>query len=154
MGTKPPRKRKSSDTDDDGVSARASKAPKRPRIAFLVDSAVKTGGTLSCRLDCTLDHLPEPAKPYSRCSLHRWAASVETTKAMLYCPACNVTLGSSCYKKFHVIEDLLAAKDDLKHQLAADKDDITTTTTPRHKSKGNNPKTPRTNSSIKQKAAV
>ena len=42
----------------------------RPRTAFVNDSAVKFGGALQCRLDTTLDHLPDVAKSFARCSLH------------------------------------------------------------------------------------
>ena len=109
-----------------GVETRQQKAPKRGRTAFLTDGALQFGGTLQCRLDTTLDHLPEVAKSYARCSLHRWAANIETTKAMLYCPTCNITLCSACYKLFHVESDLMKVKDDLKAEMETSKPDPTT----------------------------
>ena len=113
------------------VETRSAKTPKKQRTVFVNDAAVKFGGSLHCRLDTTLDHLPEVAKVHARCCLHRWAANIETTKAMLYCSTCNVTLCSECYKLFHVQEDLVGLKSELKQAMEASKPTTIDITTPR-----------------------
>ena len=115
-----------------GVKTRSAKTPKKQRTAFVNDAAVGVGGSLQCRLDSTLDHLPEVAKLHARCCVHRWAANIETTKAMLYCATCNVTLCSECYKLFHVEKDLLGLKEELKNAMESTKPTNGDVTTPRN----------------------
>ena len=73
------------------------------------DSLQPITGGLSRRLDVTLDHLPDPSKSNSRCSLHRFVG-IETERQVAYCATCKVNLCIKCYRFFHRIADVKSLK--------------------------------------------
>ena len=89
------------------TSASSADCPKCSRVTD--DSLQPITGGLSRRLDVTLDHLPDPSKSNSRCSLHRFVG-IETERQVAYCATCKVNLCIKCYRFFHRIADVKSLK--------------------------------------------
>ena len=60
------------------------------------ESLCPTTGSLKCRLDPAVDHIPDEANGRARCRLHWWGG-VETQKKILACPGCGVSFCVKCY---------------------------------------------------------
>ena len=61
-------------------------------------------GNLRCRLDTSLNHLPEKNnKPDKNCQLHYWFDKTKSRAQLMRCLSCNVTLCISNYKSFHEV---------------------------------------------------
>ena len=68
-------------------------------------------GSLRCRLDHNLNHLPvNNDKPETNCQLHWWASKQKIRAQLMKCSTCNVTLCIKCYKIFHEVAQLKATK--------------------------------------------
>lgn len=94
--------------DDESAPRTRSRAAaeKNIRCASITFDSLLPSGNLNKRLNPGLKHFPiEPHKKNARCSLHRWAG-VETQKAIMLCPTCNVHLCLACYDRFHTDHNL------------------------------------------------
>ena len=61
-------------------------------------------GNLRCRLDTSLNHLPEKSnKPDNNCELHYWFDKTKCRAQLMRCLSCNVILCISCYKSFYEV---------------------------------------------------
>ena len=69
------------------VDAAKSFASGSSRIA---DKSLSPTGSLSCRLNKELDHMPNSNFKRKRCALHFWAGSGTTTAETVHCATCNV----------------------------------------------------------------
>ena len=69
-------------------------------------------GTLNCRLNKSIDHIPVEATGRARCRLHWWGG-IETQAKILACPGCGVSLCVKCYRLFHTEADIVGMKDKL-----------------------------------------
>ena len=94
---------------------RTSPPNKKLRAAKLSDEALGPKGFLSVRLDTTKQHFPECAKGNARCSLHKWVG-IETQAQVSHCSTCNVNLCKQCFKLFHVCNDLVKEKQNLRRK--------------------------------------
>jgi hypothetical protein len=72
-------------------------------------------GKLSCRLNTSVQHLPEKKKgKRNRCALHRWARDrdpPEVFGGVILCSVCQVHLCISCYNIFHKEQDIVGKKE-------------------------------------------
>ncbi len=83
-------------------------------------------GSLCCRLNSTLNHLPQPVdkNKNTQCQLHMWAARADNPKfdanttnpagaqaCVMHCPTCHVHLCMECFSLFHEEEFLLTCID-------------------------------------------
>ena len=85
----------------------------KPGAKHINDTSVDANGSLKCRLDMRLDHLPcEKVSSRARCGLHRWVG-VESQSQISYCRTCGVNLCIKCYRLFHEQVDLLKMKSSL-----------------------------------------
>ena len=73
-------------------------------------------GSLRCRLDPQVDHIPDEANGRARCRLHWWGG-VETQKRVLACPECGVSFCVKCYRLFHKEPNIVAMKAKLKKEF-------------------------------------
>ena len=73
----------------------------RKNKTFSTKSLEPYHGTVRCRVDITLTHLPvKNDKPENSCQLHYWLEKSKYRAQLLTCPTCNVTLCVDCYKYF------------------------------------------------------
>ena len=89
---------------------------KKPKVStkHVMDRSLAPGGSLQCRLDRHLDHLPyEKESNRARCALHRWIG-IETSSQLSNCVTCGVHLCSQCYRLFHTEPNLVAMKEKLR----------------------------------------
>ena len=63
-------------------------------------------GILRCRLNTSLDHLPEKVSNLN-CQLHWWQDKTQCRKQLMKCATCNVCLCIECYKTFHTTPNLI-----------------------------------------------
>ena len=76
-------------------------------------SLCPNNGSLKCRLDKNVDHIPMESPARARCRLHWWGG-VETQSQVLSCPGCGVNLCSRCYRFFHTKPDIVSMRNKLK----------------------------------------
>jgi len=81
------------------------------------DASLDVNGQLNCRLNRTLDHLPQPAEDNRRCALHMWCEKMRVESTLLYCKSCHVTHCSECYRLFHIKADLVEKKKEIEKNL-------------------------------------
>jgi hypothetical protein len=86
----------------------------------MTDATLGERGSMSCRLDQSIDHVPERALTRTRCQLHHWAASIRKESEMLYCSSCCVHLCITCYGLFHRQAHLVKMKKKLGIHLKAE----------------------------------
>ena len=77
------------------------------------ESLCPNNGSLKCRLDKNVDHIPMESQDRARFRLHWWGG-VETKSQVLSCPGCGVNLCSRCYRFFHTNSDIVSMRDKLK----------------------------------------
>ena len=88
------------------VTRRCNPPPKRS-AKFTENYLNLYSGSLWCRLDCRLNHLPlRNDKPEGSCQMHWWSKRDKYRKQLLKCPASNVILCLDCYKPFHEVSEL------------------------------------------------
>ena len=88
----------------------------KPGTKHVNDDSILTNGSLRCRLDRCLDHLPsEKLSSRARCGMHRWVG-VESQSQVSYCYSCGVHLCIKCYRLFHHQADLLCKKVSLRRK--------------------------------------
>ena len=96
-------------------SSRTSKKSKTiwKRNATLSDLSLDPySGSLRCRLDLQLTHLPEEeVKGETSFQMHYWMNKSKYRKQLMKCATCQVTLCLKCYKIFHDRPDLMSLKD-------------------------------------------
>jgi hypothetical protein len=73
------------------------------------------------RLHILLDHFPEsPNKQSTRCTVHQWAMGdnqLEYCNNIMKCSECRVSLCYGCFRLFHMEQNLVARKAELKKQF-------------------------------------
>ena len=109
---------KSGKRDNDASSSSSSRMSKRSkpspkRNATFTDRSLDPyTGSLRCRMDTRLNHLPEENdKDEGSCQMHYWKDKSKYRKQLLKCAACQVTLCVKCYKTFHDTADLMNLKE-------------------------------------------
>ena len=88
-----PRKKRKGQDDSDTIV-------KKKKSTKVTASTIAPNGHYYMRLDTTADHFPTRATDSARCALHRWA-QIETTKEVMHCATCNISLCLLCYRQFH-----------------------------------------------------
>lgn len=86
--------------DESGVSMTKS----------ITDKGLSLHESLSSRLNNDLNHFPTETLDKARCTLHRWASKIETTKDVYKCSSCHINLCVFCWKHFHKVPHLLESK--------------------------------------------
>ena len=96
-----------SSTVDESVVNRRCKLPPKRSAKFIEKSLNQYSGSLWCRLDCRLNHLPLlNNKSEGSCQMNWWSKRDKYRKILLKCPACNVILCLDFYKPFQEVSDL------------------------------------------------
>ena len=92
-------------------SKRIREIPKR-NATFTDKSLDPYTGILRCRLDTSLDHLPEDNdKEEGSYQMHYWQAKTKYRKQLLKCATCQVYLCIKYYKTFHTRPSLILIKE-------------------------------------------
>ena len=98
--------------DTESVCTTSSKAPNVTN-----ESLHPATGNLSCRLNNSVQHLPEcPSVKRPICQLHRWARgrdAKEVRGGIVKCSVCRIHLCISCYKVFHLEASIVEKKDEI-----------------------------------------
>ena len=93
------------------VTRRVSGSVKRSAV-FNDNSLNPYTGSLRCRLDSSLNHMPTKIdKPEANCQMHYWKKKGKHRKQLMMCPACNVILSLDYYKMLHEVSDLSIMKE-------------------------------------------
>ena len=114
-----------SSTRRTGISTRSSKPEKAP---YVNDASLNPlHGKLKIRLDHTQEHFPndDVRQTYTLCcALHRWASSDGRQKRerVEVCTSCKVALCMSCFRKFHVVEDVTKLKTLVQRVIDSEKE--------------------------------
>ena len=77
-----------------------------------------TTGELRCRLDASLQHLPDPDSRdgKTKCALHRFVnRGYEVKKNVMSCSICRVSLCIHCYTIFHANKSVSVIKEAVEH---------------------------------------
>lgn len=85
----------------------------KKRSAVITDNSLNPySGSLRCRLDRSLNHLPtQTKKPEASCQMYYWVKNGKYRKHLMKCPTCNVILSLEYYKMFHEVSDLSYLKE-------------------------------------------
>ena len=112
-----PASKRVSDKDSTATSTRTRAVKnvkiKRKKNTTLTDNSLDPyNGTLCCRLNCKLNHLPEETESKeASCQFHYYKSKSKYRKQLMSCPSCQVVLCLQCYKIFHTTPDLTTLKD-------------------------------------------
>ena len=67
-------------------------------------------GSLRCRLNTTLSHLPERQQTKkAKCALHCWVG-IKKQAPVLHYPTCDIYLCVDCYGIFHIVPNIIGMK--------------------------------------------
>lgn len=110
--------------------ASATRAAKKSKVEVSSYASTKrvdddTSAFNRCRLDESVPHYPEPVENESRgkcCALCRYATGKKTIACIMNCRKCNVILCLWCFRPFHTLPSISAAKNNICAEINARND--------------------------------